>query len=145
MELMNKQVELLSPCGDYERLVLALEYGADAVYLGGNAFTMRAAPKNFSDEELTKAVSLAHSMHKKVYLTCNVFAHSASLKALPDFIARARDTGVDGFIIADLGILKIAKQVAPRVPVHISTQAGITNYEASHCNTGNLQLRIKLE
>ncbi len=128
---MNKKVELLSPCGDYERLVLALEYGADAVYLGGNAFTMRAAPKNFSDEELTKAVSLAHSMHKKVYLTCNVFAHSASLKALPDFIARARDAGVDGFIIADLGILKIAKQVAPRVPVHISTQAGITNYEAA--------------
>ena len=131
MELMDKKVELLSPCGDFERLELALQYGADAVYLGGNAFTMRAAPKNFSDEELEKGTLLAHSSGKKVYLTVNVFPHSSSLKLLPDFIAKARDYGVDGFIIADLGVLKIAKEVAPEVDIHISTQAGITNYESA--------------
>ena len=128
MELMDKKVELLSPCGDFERLELALKYGADAVYLGGNAFTMRAAPKNFSDEELEKGTLLAHSSGKKVYLTVNVFPHSSSLKLLPDFIAKARDYGIDGFIIADLGVLKIAKEVAPEVDIHISTQAGIMNY-----------------
>ena len=129
MELIpNRKIELLSPCGDYERLELALQYGADAVYLGGNAFTMRAAPKNFSEEELAKGVTLAHSLGKKVYLTVNVYAHSDSLKMLPDFLAKARDIGIDAFIIADLGILKITKDVAPDVDIHISTQAGITNY-----------------
>ncbi len=132
MELIpNHKIELLSPCGDYERLALALQYGADAVYLGGNAFTMRAAPKNFSDEELANGVALAHAAGKKVYLTVNVYAHSASLKYLPDFLAKARDIGVDAFIIADLGILKIAKEVAPDVDIHISTQAGVTNYESA--------------
>lgn len=131
MELIQNQIELLSPCGDYERLELALKYGADAVYLGGNAFTMRAAPKNFSDEELSKGVALAHSLGKKVYLTVNVFPHSSQLNSLPDFIAKARDAGIDGFIIADLGVLKIAKEVAPKVDIHISTQAGITNYESA--------------
>ncbi|MBQ6380355.1 MAG: U32 family peptidase [Clostridia bacterium] len=128
---MNNKIELLSPCGDYERFVLALQYGADAVYLGGNAFTMRAAPKNFSQEELAKAVALAHSVGKKVYLTCNVYAHSASLSLLPDFLAKARDAGVDAFIIADLGVLKLAKDIAPDVDIHISTQAGITNYQSA--------------
>ena len=132
MELTaNNKIELLSPCGDFERLQLALEYGADAVYLGGNAFTMRAAPKNFSDEELAAGIALAHGSGKKVYLTVNVYAHSGSLEHLPDFLAGARDAGVDAFIIADLGILKIAKEVAPRVDIHISTQAGVTNYEAA--------------
>ena len=132
MELIpNHKIELLSPCGDFERLELALQYGADAVYLGGNAFTMRAAPKNFSEEELAKGVSLAHSLGKKVYLTVNVYAHSDSLKILPDFLAKARDIGIDAFIVADLGILKIAKNTAPNVDIHISTQAGVTNYESA--------------
>lgn len=131
MELMRNKVELLSPCGDFERLQLALQYGADAVYLGGNAFTMRAAPKNFSDEELKQGIALAHAGGKKVYLTVNVYAHSAALKDLPDFLSKAADYGVDGFIIADLGVLRIAQQVAPKVDIHISTQAGITNYEAA--------------
>ena len=132
MALTAKQkIELLSPCGDFERLELALQYGADAVYLGGNAFTMRAAPKNFSDEELAAGVALAHKAGKRVYLTCNVYAHSASLDLLPNFIARARDIGVDALIIADLGVMKIAQKVAPDMDIHISTQAGVTNYEAA--------------
>lgn len=131
MELMNHKIELLSPCGDFERFELALFYGADAVYLGGNAFTMRAAPKNFDEAQLRQAVIIAHQQGKKVYLTVNVYAHSASLNLLPDFLSKARDIGVDAFIIADLGILKIAKQVAPNVDIHISTQAGITNYESA--------------
>lgn len=133
MELNNQnRIELLSPCGDYERLELALKYGADAVYLGGNMFTMRAAPKNFNDDELKKGTALAHSLGKKVYLTCNVYPHSDQLALLPDFIAKSRDAGVDGFIIADLGVMQIAKKVAPEVDIHISTQAGITNYESAN-------------
>jgi len=131
MALMNKRIELLSPCGDFERFELAIQYGADAVYLGGNAFSMRAAPKNFSQEELKKATELAHKFGKKVYLTCNVYAHSDAFAQLPDFLAKARDAGVDAFIIADLGVLALAKQIAPQVDIHISTQAGVTNYEAA--------------
>ncbi|MBR0415272.1 MAG: U32 family peptidase [Clostridia bacterium] len=128
---MNNKVELLSPCGDFERFELAIQYGADAVYLGGNAFTMRAAPKNFSPEELVKATEMAHAAGKKVYLTCNVYAHSSAFEQLPDFLAQARDAGVDAFIIADLGVLYHANKIAPQVDIHISTQAGITNFEAA--------------
>ena len=82
---MNK-IELLSPCGDMERFELALQYGADAVYLGRSIFGMRAAPKNFNDEELFNAVKYAHSIGKKVYLTCNTYPHSADFAFLPDFL-----------------------------------------------------------
>lgn len=120
--------EVLSPVGDFERLNTAIAFGADAVYLGGGQFGMRAAVANFDGENLRKAVEIAHAKGVKVYLTCNTLPTNEEIEALPDFLRHAADCGVDAFIVADIGILMEAKRVAPNVDVHISTQAGIVNY-----------------
>lgn len=123
--------ELLAPAGDSERLEAALKFGADAVYLGSDMFGMRAAPKNFGGEELAKAVSLCHSRGVKVYLTCNTIPRNNELDKLPEFLQMADSAGVDAFIITDLGIMSFAKKYAPRVDIHISTQAGVANYQSA--------------
>lgn len=120
--------ELLSPAGDRERLDAALMYGADAVYLGGDAFGMRAAPQNFNFEQLEEAIKLCHAKGVKVYLTCNTLARNDEILKLPSYLERWADIGVDAFIVADIGVLSLCKKYAPNVPVHISTQAGIVNY-----------------
>lgn len=120
--------ELLSPAGDRERLEAALMYGADAVYLGGDAFGMRAAPQNFNFEQLEEAIKLCHAKGVKVYLTCNTLARNDEILKLPSYLERWADIGVDAFIVADIGVLSLCKKYAPNVPVHISTQAGIVNY-----------------
>ena len=120
--------ELLAPAGDRERLEAALMYGADAVYLGGDAFGMRAAPQNFNFEQLKEAVELCHAKGVKVYLTCNTLARNDEILKLPEYLERWADIGVDAFIVADIGVLSLCKKYAPDVPVHISTQAGIVNY-----------------
>lgn len=124
--------ELLSPAGDSERLHAAVEYGADAVYLGGSAFGMRAAPQNFSGENLREAVRYAHDNNVKVYLTCNVLPRNDELLKLPGFLEEWADCGVDALIVTDIGVLSMAKQYAPNVDIHISTQAGIVNYAAAN-------------
>ncbi len=129
---MMKRVELLSPAGDMERLELAVKFGADAVYVGGTQFGMRSNPSNFDPAQLQAACELVHAAGKKLYLTCNTLPRSYELDALPDFLRSARAAGVDAFIIADMGVLAIAKQAAPEVEVHISTQAGIVNYAAAN-------------
>lgn len=129
---MMKRVELLSPAGDMERLELAIKFGADAVYVGGTQFGMRSNPSNFDPAQLQAACKLVHAAGKKLYLTCNTLPRSYELDALPDFLRSARAAGVDAFIIADMGVLAIAKQTAPEVEVHISTQAGIVNYAAAN-------------
>lgn len=129
---MMKRVELLSPAGDLERLELAVKFGADAVYVGGTQFGMRSNPSNFDPAQLQAACKLVHAAGKKLYLTCNTLPRSYELDALPDFLRSARAAGVDAFIIADMGVLAIAKQAAPEVEVHISTQAGIVNYAAAN-------------
>ncbi len=129
---MMKRVELLSPAGDMERLELAVKFGADAVYVGGTQFGMRSNPSNFDPAQLQAACRLVHAASKKLYLTCNTLPRNYELDALPDFLRSARDAGVDAFIIADMGVLAIAKQAAPEVEVHISTQAGIVNYAAAN-------------
>lgn len=129
---MMKRVELLSPAGDMERLELAVKFGADAVYVGGTQFGMRSNPSNFDPSQLQAACKLVHAAGKKLYLTCNTLPRSYELDALPDFLRSARAAGVDAFIIADMGVLAIAKQAAPEVEVHISTQAGIVNYAAAN-------------
>lgn len=129
---MMKRVELLSPAGDMERLELAVKFGADAVYVGGTQFGMRSNPSNFDPAQLQAACKLVHAAGKKLYLTCNTLPRSYELDALPDFLRGARAAGVDAFIIADMGVLAIAKQTAPEVEVHISTQAGIVNYAAAN-------------
>ncbi|MBR1481916.1 MAG: U32 family peptidase [Ruminococcus sp.] len=129
---MSKAPELLSPAGDFESLRAALAYGADAVYLAGKQFGMRSAPKNFDQNQLKEACLLAHGMGRRVYMTCNILPRNDELSALPDFLCYAQECGVDAFIIADLGILDMAKQYAPKVARHISTQAGVTNYAAAN-------------
>lgn len=127
-----RNIELLSPSGDFERLKLALKFGADAVYLGGEQFGMRTNPSNFNADELKKAVELTHSMGKKVYLTCNTLPRNNELDALPEFLKYAADIGIDAFIIADIGVMAMAKKYAPDVEIHMSTQVGIVNYQTAN-------------
>lgn len=127
-----KKPELLAPAGDMERLVAACKYGADAVYIGGKTFGMRAGPANFTDEELHEAVRYAHERGVRVYLTCNVLPRNDELDELPAFLINAKEAGVDAFIISDLGVLDYAKKYAPEVEIHISTQSGIVNYAAAN-------------
>lgn len=126
-----KRPEILSPAGDMECLHAALNFGADAVFLAGKAFGMRTASKNFGETDLKEAVALAHDMGKKIYVTCNTLPRNDELGRLPDFLSFAQEAGADAFIIADMGVLSLAKKYAPKVAVHISTQAGIVNYEAA--------------
>lgn len=127
-----RNIELLSPSGDFERLKLALKFGADAVYLAGQQFGMRTNPSNFSNDELKKAVELAHSLGKKVYLTCNTLPRNNELGELPDFIKYSASIGIDAFIIADIGVMMLAKKLAPEIDIHMSTQVGIVNYESAN-------------
>ena len=120
--------ELLSPAGDMERLKYAFAYGADAVYLGAEDFGMRAAPKNFSIEQLKEAADYANSLGKKVYLTLNTVPTNADVKKMPEFIRKVAQTGVHAVIVADLGVLAMVKENAPGMEIHFSTQVGIMNY-----------------
>ena len=124
---MAEKPELLSPAGDRERLLMALRYGADAVYLAGRQFGMRSAAVNFTDEGLREAVKLSHARGAKVYVTCNTLPREEELKALPPYLEFLQDAGVDGLIIADLGVMELAKRHAPRVARHVSTQLGVIN------------------
>ena len=127
-----RNIELLSPAGDFERLKLALKFGADAVYLGGEQFGMRTNPSNFNADELKNAVELVHSYGKKVYLTCNTLPRNNEIEALPDFLKYAAQIGIDAFIIADIGVMAMAKKYAPDVEIHMSTQVGIVNYQTAN-------------
>lgn len=124
---MADRPELLSPAGDMERLRMALLYGADAVYLAGHAYGMRAASANFSDDELEAAVALAHTAGAKLYVTCNTLPLENELAPLPRYLGFLQEIGVDAMIIADLGVLSLAKKHAPRVARHVSTQFGVIN------------------
>ena len=124
--------ELLAPAGDRERLEAAVEFGADAVYLGSDCFGMRTAAASFGGEELKCACDYAHSKAVKVYLTCNTVPRNDERPRLPAFIEYARESGVDAFIVTDIGVLKLIQKYAPGAEIHISTQAGITNYAAAN-------------
>ena len=126
-----KKPEILAPAGDMECLRNSLEFGADAVYLAGKQFGMRTASKNFDNEELKQAVTLAHSYGSKLYITINTLPRNNEIAVLPDFLMYAQEIGVDAFIIADLGVFELAKKYAPKVERHISTQAGIVNSETA--------------
>lgn len=129
---MNQKLELLSPAGDMERLKLAVKFGADAVYVGGEMFGMRTNPSNFNSEQLKQAVDLVHKENKKIYLTCNTLPRNDELEFLPDYLKYVADIGVDALIIADMGVLAMAKKYAPDVEIHMSTQVGIVNYAAAN-------------
>lgn len=124
--------ELLAPAGDRERFDKALEFGADAIYVGGAEFGMRAAPSNFTFSQLADAVETAHNRGVKVYLTVNTVPNNNEIRRLPDFLRQAQDAKVDALIISDLGTMNMAKKYAPDTEIHISTQAGITNFETAN-------------
>ena len=127
----RKNIELLAPAGDMERLHMAVAYGADAVYLAGNAFGMRSFAGNFTPEELKAAVALCHSHGVRVHVTCNTMPRNDEAARLPQWLEYLNDVGVDAVILADVGVLSLAKQHAPRVQCHISTQASIVNYQSA--------------
>ena len=120
--------EVLAPAGDEERLDAALLFGADAVYLSGTEFGMRAACANFDREGLKRAVAKTHAVGKKIYVTCNILPRNKDIGALPAYFSYLNEIGVDALIISDIGTMEIAKQYAPDCALHISTQFGVVNY-----------------
>lgn len=131
-DIRDNRPELLAPTGDMECLRAALDFGADAVYLAGQMFGMRTAPSNFTREELQTAVALAHARGVRVYVTCNTVPRNKEIDLLPDYLAFLQAAGVDALIVTDLGVIDLAKRYAPKVELHVSTQAGITNYAAAN-------------
>ena len=128
--MKQKKPELLAPAGNMEKLKMAFLYGADAVYLGGEAYGLRAQGGNFSREELAEAARFAHERGKKIYVTVNVYPHNEEFAALPDYLGFLREIGVDAVLISDLGVFSVAKETVPELSVHISTQANTVNYAA---------------
>jgi len=126
-----KKLELLSPAGDMERLKMAVLYGADAVYLAGTDFGMRAFAGNFTPEELPQAVKFAHDHGVKAHVTVNIMPRNDEIAQLPAYLERLDDSGVDALIVADLGAFTLAKKYAPHCELHISTQQSIANYECA--------------
>lgn len=129
-KIMNK-IELLSPAGDREKLEMALHYGADAVYLAGKEYGMRAFAGNFDYDELLTAVTMSHNVGVKVYITVNTLPHEPQLGALPAYLEFLDNSGADGIIVADLGVFSLAKRYAPHLPLHVSTQFGVVNSETA--------------
>ena len=128
---MGKRLELLSPAGDWERLEMALAYGADAVYLAGDTFGMRAFAGNFSREDLPRAAALCREKGADLHVTCNTMPRNQEVAALPAWLELLEESGVTAVILADVGVLALAKRYAPHVKVHISTQASVSNYQAA--------------
>ena len=124
--------ELLCPAGDSECFAAALQFGADAVYVGAKEYGMRAASKNFDPESLRAAVSAAHAKGVKVYLTANILPRNAETNAFPAFLKTVAGCGIDALIAADLGIITKAKKLVPELAVHASTQTGVVNYETAN-------------
>lgn len=123
--------EILAPAGSLATLKTAIDFGADAVYCGGKAFGMRAAPKNFSLEDFEQGVAYAHKRDARVFVTCNILPHSSEVAAMNEYMGQLGEIGVDALIVTDIGMLMAARSVAPHTDIHISTQAGVTNYQAA--------------
>ena len=136
--------ELLAPAGNFEKMQTAIHYGANAVYLGGKKFSLRAHATNFGEEEIALAVAYAHERGVQVYTTCNIFAHNDDLAELPNYLAALQEAKVDGLIISDPGILAVARRVVPELPIHLSTQANVTNLESVRFWAGQGVKRLNL-
>ena len=125
-----KRIELLSPAGDLERLKVTLLYGADAVYIGGQSYSLRANANNFSIEEIREGCEFAHKLGKKVHLTLNIVFHNEDMEEVEKFIKDVVDAGIDAFIVSDPFIISHIKTNYPNVQVHLSTQNSTSNYKA---------------
>lgn len=124
--------ELLAPAGNFEKLKAAINYGANAVYLAGNRYGMRAAAGNFQIKDIKKAVEYAHDRGVKVYITVNIMPHTSEYAEISVYLKQLEEAGADALIISDLGVFMLAKEVAPSMPIHISTQASVVS--AATCN-----------
>lgn len=123
-----KKVELLAPAGNMEKMKMAILYGADAVYLAGKGFGLRAYGGNFTNEELQEAVIFAHDRNRKVYVTVNIIPRNEDLNGLGEYLQFLESIHVDAALISDLGVFQLAREVAPQLPIHISTQASSANW-----------------
>jgi putative protease len=123
-------IELLSPAGNYEKMVAAVTFGADAVYLSGTDFGLRAKSKNFSLSTMEKALKFLHDNHKKGYVTVNIYGRNYDIDPLKEYLGNLKDLNPDALIVSDPGIFKLIKDLGIKIPIHISTQANITNYMA---------------
>lgn len=126
-----KKIELLAPAGDLEKLKIAVLYGADAVYLGGTSFSLRAKAKNFDTQQMGEGIEFAHSHGAKVYVTCNIFAHNEDFEHMAEYFRELRELGADALLIADPGVFALARKTVPDMDLHISTQANNTNYHTA--------------
>lgn len=128
---MIKKPELLAPAGSLAKLKIAITYGADAVYVGGEEFSLRVAAENFSPEELAEGVEFAHERGKKVYLTANIIPHNADICRYEEFLKKYSGAGFDAVILSDLGMFQLTREIAPDLEIHISTQANNVNFKSA--------------
>ncbi|MGI6731274.1 MAG: peptidase U32 family protein [Anaerovoracaceae bacterium] len=126
-----KKIELLAPAGDLEKLKIAIDYGADAVYFGGEMFGLRAGAKNFSIKDIYEGVSYAHDRNKKIYMTLNIFAHNEDMSLLDKYLEEIKDIAIDGFIVSDPGVMMMIHEHIPDAEIHLSTQSNTTNYKSA--------------
>ncbi|MCJ7856920.1 U32 family peptidase [Lachnospiraceae bacterium NSJ-143] len=124
----NKKIELLAPAGDYEKLVIAVLYGADAVYIGGEEYGLRAKAKNFDLDTMKRGIEFAHAHGVKVYVTANIYAHNDDFEGMAEYFRKIYEIGADALLISDLGVFSVARQAVPEMEIHVSTQANNTNY-----------------
>ena len=126
-----EKIELLAPAGDLEKLKTAIDYGADAVYFGGEVFSLRAGAGNFSKEEMLEGIKYVHDHGKKCHLTLNIFPHNYDIDALEKYLHEIKDFGIDAFIVSDPGTIMMVKEIIPNAEIHLSTQANLTNYKTA--------------
>ena len=140
-------LELLAPAGNMEKLKTAFRFGADACYMAGKKFGLRAFSGNFDEDELLQATEYAHELGKKIYITVNIVAHNSDFEGLEEYLCYLYKIGVDGVIISDLGIMSVAKQCVPDLPIHVSTQANVTNKHTAKmlCDMGVKRLILARE
>lgn len=124
--------ELLAPAGDLEKLKVAVLYGADAVYVGGEHFSLRAKAKNFNMEAMKEGIDFAHNHGVKVYVTANIIAHNEDFKGMGEYFLELENMSVDALLVADPGVFQVAKEYVPNMPIHLSTQANNTNYKSAN-------------
>ena len=126
-----EKIELLAPAGDLEKLKTAIDYGADAVYFGGEVFSLRAGAGNFTKEEMIEGIKYVHDHGKKCHLTLNIFPHNYDIDALEKYLHEIKDFGIDAFIVSDPGTIMMVKDIIPNAEIHLSTQAILTNYKTA--------------
>ena len=126
-----KKIELLAPAGDLEKLKIAVEYGADAVYFGGEMFSLRAGAGNLSFDEMVEGIDFAHERGVRAYLTVNIFAHNNDIEPLRVYLEKIKDIGIDAYLVSDPGVFSLIKEIIPEAEIHLSTQANMTNYQTA--------------